>query len=81
MSTLKVGTIQDHTNSITALTIDSTGRVSRPVTPYIYMRGNNAAEVTQKGTGEVYTDWAVEGSALGGMSYNCLLYTSDAADE
>ena len=27
MSTLKVGTIQDHTNSNTAMTIDSSGRV------------------------------------------------------
>jgi len=70
MSTLKVGTIQDHANSISAITIDSTGRVSRPVTPYIYMRGNNATEVTSKGTAEVYTDWAAEGSVLGGMSYN-----------
>ena len=33
MSTLKVGTIQDHANSITAMTIDSSGRVSRPVLP------------------------------------------------
>ena len=31
MSTLKVGTIQDHANSNTALTIDSSGRVSTPV--------------------------------------------------
>ena len=75
MSTLITTTVQGVQNikydgSTTAMTIDSTGRVSRPVTPYIYMRGNNAAEVTQKGTAEVYTDWAVEGSALGGMSYN-----------
>ena len=33
MSTLKVGTIQDHTNSITALTIDSSGRVLTPARP------------------------------------------------
>ena len=69
-TTAQIGTIKDAGGNQTAMTIDSTGRVSRPVTPYIYMRGNNAAEVTQKGTAEVYTDWAVEGSALGGMSYD-----------
>ena len=31
MSTLKVGTIQDHANSTTALTIDSSGKVDAPV--------------------------------------------------
>ena len=30
MSTLKVGTIQDHTNSNNAMTIDSSGRVTEP---------------------------------------------------
>ena len=33
MSTLKVGTIQDHTNSITAMTIDGTGRILTPARP------------------------------------------------
>ena len=33
MSTLKVGTIQDHTNSNNALVIDSSGRVTQPVKP------------------------------------------------
>ena len=68
-SVLKVDAIQN-TAGTSAMTIDSSGRISRGVTPYIYMRGNNATEVTQKGTAEVYTDWAVEGSALGGMAYN-----------
>ena len=31
MSTLKVGTIQDHANSNTAMTIDSSGKVDAPV--------------------------------------------------
>tara|TARA_B100001287_G_scaffold135340_1_gene113877 strand:- start:722 stop:1204 length:483 start_codon:yes stop_codon:yes gene_type:complete len=35
MSTLKVGTIQDHANSNTAMTIDSSGRVFQPAKPYI----------------------------------------------
>ena len=33
MSTLKVGTIQDHTNSNTAISIDSSGRVLQPAKP------------------------------------------------
>ena len=33
MSTLKVGTIQDHANSITAMTIDSSGRILTPARP------------------------------------------------
>ena len=33
MSTLKVGTIQDHANSNTAISIDSSGRVTRGVIP------------------------------------------------
>ena len=33
MSTLKVGTIQDHANSNTAITIDSSGRVTMPQSP------------------------------------------------
>ena len=43
MSTLKVGTIQDHANSNTALTIDSSGRVFRSVLPHIFaIRRNNS---------------------------------------
>ena len=34
MSTLKVGTIQDHANSNTAISIDSSGRVTQPAKPY-----------------------------------------------
>ena len=34
MSTLKVGTIQDHANSNTAISIDSAGRVTQPNRPY-----------------------------------------------
>ena len=45
MSTLKVGTIQDHSNSITAMTIDSSGRVTTPARPAfkVYMTGNQSA--------------------------------------
>ena len=37
MSTLKVGTIQDHANSITAMTIDSSGRILKPTTPHFHV--------------------------------------------
>ena len=40
MSTLKVGTIQDHANSNTAITIDSSGRVFKPQTPFISLLRN-----------------------------------------
>ena len=36
MSTLKVGTIQDHTNSTTAITIDNAGRVLMPAQPSFF---------------------------------------------
>ena len=36
MSTLKVGTIQDHANSITAMTIDNAGRILTPARPMFY---------------------------------------------
>ena len=35
MSTLKVGTIQDHANGNNAITIDSSGRVFKPQIPFI----------------------------------------------
>ena len=42
MSTLKVGTIQDHANSNTAITIDSAGRIKTPQTPlFIAYRMSN----------------------------------------
>ena len=46
MSTLKVGTIQDHANSNNALLIDSSGRVTAPANPKFGVRlgtttGNN----------------------------------------
>ena len=69
MSKLQVETIS-HTNNTTGLTIDSSGRVTRPVAPYIYLRGNDANEVNTKGGGTTYTAWSVEGSAVGGLSFD-----------
>ena len=48
MSTLKVGTIQDHTNSITAMTIDSAGRVLKPVIPHGQASCNVVTAATNK---------------------------------
>ena len=50
MSTLKVGTIQDHANSTTALTIDSSGRVARPKVPAWYYSTGNAHSAHNGGT-------------------------------
>ena len=68
-SILKVNELQ-HTGGTTALTIDSTGRINKGVMPYIYLRGNSATEVTSHGSTEIYTNWSLEGSALGGMTWN-----------
>ena len=55
MSTLKVGTIQDHANSNNALVIDSAGRVTAPQTPFLMCDcDGNSANVTPAGlTGKV----------------------------
>ena len=45
MSTLKVGTIQDHANSNTAMSIDSSGRVTYPSRPFISFQGTRDANV------------------------------------
>ena len=42
MSTLKVGTIQDHANSNTAISIDSTGSSSYPTTKVYVQIASNA---------------------------------------
>ena len=51
MSTLKVGTIQDHANSITAISIDSSGRVTQPAKPAFRAR----IATTGSGTGTTGT--------------------------
>ena len=43
MSTLKVGTIQDHANSNTAINIDSAGRVLTPTRPAFHAHGSTAS--------------------------------------
>ena len=65
MSTLKVGTIQDHTNSNTAISIDSGGRVTTPQTPFISLLRNADVDYT---AGTVITDFRVSDSR--GITYN-----------
>ena len=43
MSTLKVGTIQDHANSTTAMTIDSGGRILQPEKPHFHVGKSDGA--------------------------------------
>ena len=45
MSTLKVGTIQDHANSITALSINSAGVLTTGVKHAFYMYRNTAQTI------------------------------------
>ena len=59
MSTLKVGTIQDHANGNNAITIDSSGRVFKPQIPFISMLRNADADYT---VGSTITDFRVEES-------------------
>lgn len=44
-STLKVSTIQDPTNSNSAISIDTSGHVSHPVRPYFSVRQNSGQSV------------------------------------
>lgn len=46
MSTLKVGTIQDHQNSNTAISIDSSGRVLQPAKPAFRVSKTNQDQTT-----------------------------------
>ena len=45
MSTLKVGTIQDHANGNNALVIDSSGRVSQPAKPAFTVSNSSGSAV------------------------------------
>ena len=48
MSTLKVGTIQDHANSTTAMTIDSGGRMVQSNRPLFFANAHNTANSRAK---------------------------------
>ena len=55
MSTLKVGTIQDHQNSNTAISIDSSGRVLQPAKPAFRGSKTNQDQTTTSGDTEKIT--------------------------
>ena len=93
-SILKVSSIQDPTNSNTALSIDASGIVTTPARPAFYIRKTGAAYTY--GTSPIPWDDVVfdTANAWNSSSYRyecpvaglywvniCLLYTSDAADE
>ena len=65
MSTLKVGTSQDHANSNTAISIDSSGRPTFPATP--------AWRVHNVGA-QARTDWS------GGSPYEPIVYSAVTLD-
>ena len=79
MSTLKVGTIQDHANSNTAITIDSSGRVNQPALPAVFWQGGNEGNIaiangenffaTNDGQAAAYTDGTYLSYIQGGMTY------------
>ena len=58
-SILKVSEIQDPTNSNTALTIDSTGRVKTPARPFMQLFRNANASYA---AGTTITDWRINDS-------------------
>ena len=65
MSTLKVGTIQDHTNSNNALLIDSSGRVTEPAKPYLFAGNAGGQNVTPTGfTGVIPYDTILGNSGI-----------------
>jgi len=72
-SILKVSEIQDPTNSNTALTIDSAGRVLMPVKPVFFADGQNLGWISNPGSTTVITGWDTSNSNYinqGGMSYS-----------
>jgi len=48
MSILKVGTIQDQSNSNTAISIDSSGRVTKPQLPFFHAEAFTASGITSQ---------------------------------
>jgi len=64
MSTLKVGTIQDHANSISAMTIDNAGRILTPARP-IFEVAKSSAQTLASSTVTKVT-WNQENFDVGG---------------
>lgn len=66
-SIIKVDNIHNSSGT-SALSIDSSGRVSTPERPYIILTGNSSSRVTDRGTQEVYTNFDVTESK--GITWN-----------
>ena len=64
MSTLKVGTIQDHANSISAMTIDSAGRVLTPARPMFDVAKSSTQNISSGSVTKV--TWDTENYDIGG---------------
>ena len=67
-SIIKVDTIQNSSGT-SALSIDSSGRVTKSLIPYLKLDGNSATRVTNHGSGEIFTyfDTAV---SQGGLTFD-----------
>ena len=74
MSTLKVGTIQDHANSNTAISIDSSGRVTQPAKPLFMAPGNASGYQNTSASNTIISNWNTSDSTIsilqGGMSFS-----------
>ncbi len=64
MSTLKVGTIQDHANSTTAMTIDNAGRVLTPARPMFDVAKSSAQTIASATVTKI--TWDTENYDIGG---------------
>ena len=73
-SILKVNTIQDATNSNTAMTIDSTGRILTPTRPAFKARHNGSSFATNSATIAWNTTDGTYGSFDIGGNYNTSTY-------
>ena len=73
MSTVKVGTIQDHANSNTAMTIDSSGRVNLPALPVFFAHGSESGYIASASSHTKISGWDGGGTlriVQGGMTYS-----------
>ena len=80
MSTLKVGTIQDHANSNTAITIDSSGRVSLPSVPAFRVGFVSSQSITSTGNNTLAWDKGISSESescytQGGFSWSSGIVT------
>jgi len=65
MSTLKVGTIQDHANSNNALVIDSSGRFNAPANPVLHATGGSGLGwLAPSGSAATITQWVTSGTTV-----------------